>query len=635
MKLTITLTVFVLIAAAASAQNPYDQIGLFDIALGQIGKSCDDVRIDQDELAVWRGHPWRLPFFELLHNNPFKLPMHGGLIRETLADDSGDITRLTAYASRLAGHPIRRGLVGDALEPYLVYPDSVTVPSIMHNKNVLATTEYRRLTDGIDLIYRMADDKKYVYYQGLDEVNKDKFRDRLFEMFIQGKDEGLKDVYEIESKIDLDFMLAGAQDFVEAARRLALAGDSLVFPDVKREVKTSKGLIVIGTPGDDVFEYFLPPLMIIDGGGDDVYKYSGYPEDYPLSIVIDFGGNDRYISDDSTKPGIGGAVLGTSILIDLAGDDYYEGVNVTQGASLFGVGVLWDKSGTDIYTASDFAQGAATFGVGLLVDGSGGDSLFCVEQSQGFGFTAGCGILLDEDGDDRYVADDQNIVNPASQTKEHNSSLAQGVGFGRRSDYLDGHSWAGGVGVLCDLHGNDSYSAGLFAQGCAYWYAVGMLLDGDGNDRYRGVWYVQGSGAHYAVGYLDDFAGDDHYSATNNMAIGAGHDFTIGYFCDRSGNDTYEAPNLSLGGGNAAGIGIFHDLSGDDTYHTKGGTTLGRANSSKGIRSLLDCYGIFIDGGGIDTYDQDWAVNGEVWIGPQQDSTRHDPHAIGVGFDAQ
>jgi hypothetical protein len=45
--------------------------------------------------------------------------------------------------------------------------------------------------------------------------------------------------------------------------------------------------------------------------------------------------------------------------------------------------------------------------------------------------------------------------------------------------------------MLVDMEGDDQYSAGLFAQGCAFWYALGILWDENGNDTYNGVWYVQ------------------------------------------------------------------------------------------------------------------------------------------------
>jgi hypothetical protein len=294
-----------------------------------------------------------------------------------------------------------------------------------------------------------------------------------------------------------------------------------------------------------------------------------------------------------------------------------------------------DLSGNDVYLSRKYSQGAGAFGVGILADSSGNDSLYAWSLAQGFGYTQGCGLLINNSGDDWYVAEDDTLFDPSSQSPEHNNSLAQGVGFGRRADYIDGHSWAGGIGILCDGMGDDHYSAGLFAQGCAYWFAVGMLLDGGGNDQYDGIWYVQGTGAHFGVGYLDDFGGDDVYNAKQNMALGAGHDFTVGYLNERGGNDHYTVPNLSLGGGNANGIGVFHDHAGDDIYVTSGGTTLGRANAHNrpGSRQQLGVYGIFIDGGGTDRYGESYARDATRWIGPKSSTDKPNRFEIGVGLD--
>ena len=634
MNLRIILVVLVLLTGTTASQTTGGELELFDSALVQVGMTRDDVRFHADELEVFQGHQWQLSYFTLFHRNPFKLPQHSELNLETLSNDASNITRLVAFACRMIDHPIRRGLNCDPLESYLVYPDSLPVPSITRSKNFLSGAEFKRLKDGIDLIYRLADDDKFLFHKGLRDVDKNGYREKLFDFFINGKEKNQDFISWIDRIVYMDYLLAGAQDIAEAVRRFARAADSLTFPEVKRELKTGKGLIVVGSTGDDVYEYFIPPLMIIDGGGNDRYEFGGYPDEYPLSVIIDFAGDDQYISTDSTLPGIGGAVLGISVLVDLSGNDRYQGVNVTQGGAILGVGVVQDASGDDIYSARSFSQGAATFGIGILTDSSGTDSLFCLQKSQGYGYTRGCGLLVNSEGNDKYVADVSNIINPSSSTGEFIWSLAQGIGSGKRAEFTDGHSWAGGVGILCDISGDDSYSAGLFAQGCAYWHALGMLLDGSGNDTYNGVWYVQGSGAHFGVGYLDDFAGHDKYTASRNMAVGAGHDFSIGYVNERAGNDVYNAPNLSLGGGNDAGMGIFHDYKGDDVYNAKSGTTLGRANATAtGVRQFLYCFGLFADGGGRDTYTENWSANGSRWIGPPTDTTLTSDYTIGVGID--
>jgi hypothetical protein len=622
--------VLVLLTTPVGAQD----LELFDSALAQVGMSRADVHFDYDEMAVWGGDLWRSRYFTMFHRNPFKLPKYGELNLAGLRDNADNATGLVSFAGRLIDHPIRRGLIGDQLDAYITYPDSIPVPSITRAKNILVDQKYETLRGKIDLLYRLIDDKNHFFRRSLAGEDKDSQRDHLYQYFVNNDDEYDDLVVELAAKIDMDRLLAGAQDLAEAVRRLADSLEMLPFPGSRVEMDTRHGKIVIGTAASDEYVFQQPPLLIIDGGGDDVYRFSGYPDGYPLTAIVDIGGNDRYVSSDTARPGIGGAILGAAILIDRAGNDRYEGDAIAQGTGVFGVGVLIDESGDDVYTAHFYSQAAAAFGLGILSDLDGRDSLYCWQTSQGFGYTQGAGVLINAAGNDVYVAEDDTVFDASSQSAEHNSSLAQGVGFGKRADFIDGHSWAGGVGILCDLDGDDRYSAGLFAQGCAYWFSVGMLLEGGGNDTYEGIWYVQGNGAHFGVGYLDDFAGDDSFTAEKNMAVGAGHDFTIGYLNERGGDDHYSVPNLSLGGGNANGIGIFHDHSGDDVYTTVGGTTLGRAHGSlSGPREFLATMGIFVDGGGDDTYDVPYAANGTRWIGPKSSEKSPSDYEIGVGID--
>jgi hypothetical protein len=630
MRLLLILLLILFTASPAWA----DDFSLCDSALSQLGLTCEDIRFDQDEMANWGGDLWRTNYFSMFHKNPLKLPKYGELNLKRFSEDITNIPRLLSWAGARIDYSVYRGLIGDQLEKYTSYPDSIPRPSITRDKGVLPAQELSQLRRKIDLFYSIVDDSSHLFIQAVNEVATWISREELFEYFVNENEQYDRVIEELAPLVDFNRMFAGAQDIAEAIKRMADSLEFISFPVTKREMITERGLIVVGTARNDNYEYPVPPLLIIDGGGDDIYQFSGYHEEYPLSAIIDVSGNDKYISSDTTQPGIGGAIMGMSVVVDKAGNDYYEGTTITQGCGIFGVGILLDYQGDDVYVAQSYSQGSGTFGVGIHADSSGNDSLYCIVLSQGFGHTKGCGLLINYDGNDKYIAEDDTVINPASQTEEHNASLAQGVGFGKRADYIDGHSWAGGVGILCDMKGDDVYSAGLWAQGTAYWFAVGMLLDGGGDDSYSGIWYVQGSGAHFAVGYLDDFGGDDRYKATMNMAIGAGHDFTVGYLNERGGNDTYDVPNLSLGGGNANGIGIFHDHSGDDVYNTNAGTTLGRANvSTKGAREFLHVFGIFIDGGGNDTYNEEYAKNNSRWIGPKTDPEGDNPYEIGVGID--
>ena len=86
--------------------------------------------------------------------------------------------------------------------------------------------------------------------------------------------------------------------------------------------------------------------------------------------------------------------------------------------------------------------------------------------------------------------------------------------------------------------------------------------------------------------------------------------------------------------GNFQGIGIFHDWSGDDVYNTSGGFNLGGARGLlQGARAYLYTFGVFVDGGGNDTYTDTRVRNGIRWISPKSDTTKPDPYEIGVGID--
>lgn len=439
--------------------------------------------------------------------------------------------------------------------------------------------------------------------------------------------------------VDLKALMVGGVD-------LSAAIDRAVATLTKRtgteryafDADTPLGRISLHGAQNDAYGGGRPYLLILDTGGDDTYRGGGasFDADHPVSLLIDLAGNDRYVETPdldrttiaksperkkaSPHPTFGAGVMGYGILVDLAGNDVYCARTLTQGCGVFGVGILQDRAGDDRYDAYANAQGHGRFGVGALADLAGVDEYRCFTASQGYGGTMGFGLLADTGGQsDLYEANDNVIDFPSAQTKDHNTSLAQGVGNGRRADYLDGHSLAGGIGALVDDGGDNTYTAGLFAQGAGYWYGMGMLCSGKGNDTYRGVWYVQGSAAHFAIGILRDEGGDDRYVATHNMAQGAGHDYSLGILFDAAGNDRYAAPNLSLGGGNANGIGIFWDRQGDDTYVVKPSTTLGRASiEASGRNSIRErdlTLGVFLDTGGKDAYPADlpWARNNALW----------------------
>jgi len=141
--------------------------------------------------------------------------------------------------------------------------------------------------------------------------------------------------------------------------------------------------------------------------------------------------------------------------------------------------------------------------------------------------------------------------------------MGQGFGQGIRPE-KGIHGVPGGVGVLIDEGGDDTYIADYFAQGSSYYYGLGILDDRNGNDQYISGRYAQGAGIHSSVGVLLDRKGRDFYYASFGVAQGMGHDFGVGYFEDDEGRDQYWGGTLVQGAATNGSMGIFIDLEEDD-----------------------------------------------------------------------
>jgi hypothetical protein len=599
--------------------------------LSSVGMTRSDLGISPLEAGFVGGGKYRLHFFDYFWQRPLTLPDILGPYAGVLRDRQTSAGWLAMQGVYPLGIAARRNLIGSPADDWkkkAAEPNGLSAAlgevfeasggkfgsgDLRRAERALATLPNDLRAPVATLLFGVADALRWRNY-ALRRFNPSE-RHRLATSlltYISSEDEGdPKEMRWVEDALDrVDFadLYVGAIDFalaVDAFHESALKPDA--FPASALRVNTPAGTISIGGSSDDRYGADTRWLMILDPSGNDRYPGAGFAngDGRPLSLVIDLAGNDAYGNGDRKGPNSGGALLGYALISDIASDDTYDGGTLGAGAGAIGLALIHDFAGNDRYNGYIVAQGAGHFGVGILADLAGDDTYDLYQKGQGYGFTLGSGILFDAAGNDRYTANDKDIKFPSPQTKEHNVSLAQGAGYGKRADYTDQHSLSGGVGLLVDLAGNDSYVCGVFGQGVGYWYGIGALVDLAGNDSYDGIWYVQAASAHFAVGFLWEGGGNDRSRASMNMAQGAGHDFSIGYLLDDSGDDIHESPNLSLGGGNANGIGIFWDRAGDDLYAAKPGLVLGRSSvaASKSIRESMRTVGVFLDtGGGNDTY---------------------------------
>ena len=223
--------------------------------------------------------------------------------------------------------------------------------------------------------------------------------------------------------------------------------------------------------------------LLVDGDGDDRYDIEAYVQEGYENMAYSPGktaGNwsqgsgcgNRAIETD--ERGLAGGIAG---LIDLSGNDNYNGGNWVQGTGYWsGIGFLSDMDGDDRLVASYYSQSSVAH--------------------------YGAGVLLNVNGDDRYVNVGGDNEYGAS------ASLCQ--------------VWDRGVSLFVDDGGNDVYTAAGRALGCA-----DSAYDEKGQDK---------QDLTYAI-FLDTH-GDDYYLSPATLAFGWGWG---GYFFDLGGNDNYTA----------------------------------------------------------------------------------------------
>lgn len=411
---------------------------------------------------------------------------------------------------------------------------------------------------------------------------------------------------------------------LKCVEALDQARKELMFVDMEEigafafDWRTPLGWVRVRGTGQDNIDCSEDTLLVVDLGGDD--HYSGHIAAASgmqlIGLLLDMGGDDNYKGDEVVQ---GAGVCGIGVLLDVSGDDIYEANQYAQGVGQFGLGACIDLSGDDEYRAKFSAQGCGYFGVGIQMDVAGNDSYTLYSEGQGFGGVNGVGVLADRLGNDKYEAvRDGAVTGRASYHSEQKISVsnAQGCAMGRRGDGADGHSWAGGMGVLIDIEGSDTYSSGNWSMGTGYWFGMGYLYDGNGDDEYSGVVWSQATGAHFCIGVLLDEGGNDKHIAveTSTNSLAFGHDFTVALLVNLGGNDIYEMDKSGLGYSINRSVAMLIDIGGDDQYRESVSSRPGMAIYDESRFGNWDSYstyfadssslGLFLDVGGNDLYDQ-------------------------------
>jgi hypothetical protein len=241
--------------------------------------------------------------------------------------------------------------------------------------------------------------------------------------------------------------------------------------------------------------------------------------------------------------------------------------------------LILDPAGNDTYT--DSAAGANPAGTTLpgnglalsVVADLAGDDRYAYTGEpaavQGAGYAGGLGLLVDRDGDDTYLA------NFTRSTSVPPTLTTGGNVVGNSDGGAQGYGYAG-VGILLDAWGSDLYDFRLATTN-------GLCAWG----------WVQGFGGAGGLGVASDLWGDDRWLATGRGTSGGD---------DCWGAGTTDAAILGIYAqavGVLGGVGLLTDTGqGGDDYHVyDNSTTPDVYGQGYGLISGL---GILADDGGAD-----------------------------------
>jgi hypothetical protein len=327
-----------------------------------------------------------------------------------------------------------------------------------------------------------------------------------------------------------------------------------------RAVQPASGCDIVDEPpvlciGSGHNTYTQDYALLISEGGHDTFTNSAGgaapgTQQLPVSIVIDLGGYNKYLSDNALtsdgqapKTVQGGGQFGIGMLISAGGDDTYSATyNAASApsASLFaqgvggaGVGILDDMGGNNTFEASNtapndlvdvIAQGyAALGGMGIVMTGGGGTNSFLLygrptaftdsqglthmgfAQTRGFGWAVegAAALWSDGGGTDSMRADAFSPVVPPNTSK-----LAPVSMISEPIVQAFAAADAGAASTILGGPGDDTYSALGDEEG------IPLGAVSVGGFGYGGV---GASGAIYDAGGNNTFAA----TAVSHVAVNA------------------------------------------------------------------------------------------------------------------
>jgi len=355
----------------------------WDDALAGAGLTRETARFNERDFNLSGEGEFRLPLFDALIFDPLSGPFHTRTLRASLLASSGSAGDLVMAGAARIGAGTRLTLLGDPMAPYAeeakkpgalrtaldgVWKAAGRTPSARERARL--DRELPRLPAGVAeqaaLLLNVEMQALRWRERALAPVRRAGLTpDEAFEV-AAGRapmdEDGFPRAQALMRSVDLKRLMVGAELTAMAADRAATALAKLNATEgYAFRAWTPFGWVILNGAGDDAIDRVQPNLLVIDTGGNDLYRSGGatHGAQYPVSVLVDVSGDDRYVNNpglDATPvmrfsgrrepapPSFGTGFLGYGVLVDAAGDDLYRAVGPTMGRADYGLGMLHDLS---------------------------------------------------------------------------------------------------------------------------------------------------------------------------------------------------------------------------------------------------------------------------------------------------
>lgn len=338
-------------------------------------------------------------------------------------------------------------------------------------------------------------------------------------------------VFSLLSRVDLPKIRSAAVALVSKIelenpilRKVARSGAK-----IKSTTLLSGGIkIAIGGTGEDLHAEKDVHLCVDFGGSNRYTGRYGAGIGY-AGVLLDFGNGTRAEAGDAT---LGAGILGVGIARFDGAQNVLRAGSVTFGCGLAGVGILKFERATSIEGRA-LTLGTGLAGIGLVAAGKESDRMRCAFRGLGVGLPQGIGWVVNLGGDDSYFGS-------SSQSAKGSTSRVRSDAIGFSSGISNvGSPFAGGIGLVTDLSGDDKYEAGDRSVSFAEFGGATSIFDEGGDDNYQAGENSIATSKEEASAYLHDLGGSDLYLAPDGNSIVSAGESSNAILFDRAGNDRY------------------------------------------------------------------------------------------------